>query len=551
MEFEQQLRAAFATRDPRPELRSRILARASVLEGAKGKGGRANRTILVGVILAVAAAAAMVAWSLKDESASPPAVASITPAAGGPAPVSQEAQAVEQYRPLPKEAAKAGDSQEILPAAAPFNVLMLPLQDDIPDPVARAAINAFQSALAEDLRTIPGLVLLSDLKQVEGMPSYFRITVQQLGKALNGITYIDLKSGEESPGKRWPVEYGGLWNGPAMSGLPIDPAAACAPAAEGQISPCTTGLASYVSGVLRKRLFPPDPARLLQLQNQALNASLESRKRLEAFTELAETRSGGAWREAAMVRVALNMISTTADPGLKAQVWKLMKGIRNPDLVAPLTATMRNELDQEVRLQAVTRLQEDFASDPAARQVLEIVARDDSRPLVRAIAQRALDGGAGWSKYVLTSLKDASKTDMERIEVFTYFVSKPCLMTSAGGCFSSTGQLGELSRSGQSVDDETIKALADLAGRSGEFRQTLLNVVNELRSMDRPAVTSLLLALLEGATRAEKSRLILPLSSQHADPRARAAIEKIAAEDPDTSLREYAAETLRGSSGEN
>lgn len=545
MEFEQQLRAAFAPRDPRPELRSRILARASVLEGAKGKRGRANRTLLVGVILAFAAAAAMVAWSLKDESASPPAVASITPAARGPAPVSQEVQAVEQYRPLPKEAAKASDSQEVLPAATPFNVLMLPLQDDIPDPVARAAINAFQSALAEHLRTIPGLVLLSDPKQVEGLPSYFRITVQQLGKTQNGFTYIDLESGEEFPDKRWPAAWG-LWNGQGMQGLPIDPASTCAPAAEGQMSPCPKAMASYVSSVLRKRLFPPDPARLLQLRNQALNASLESRKRLEALTELAEIKGGGAWREAAMVRVALNLISTTADPGLKAQVWKLMKGIRNPDLVAPLTATMRNELDQEVRLQAVTRLQEDFASDPAARQVLEIVARDDSRPLVRAIAQRALDGGAGWSKYVLTSLKDASKTDMERIEVFTYFVSKPCSMASPGGCFASSGQLSE---SRQSVDDEAMQALADLAGRSREFRQTLLNVVNELRAIDRPAMTSLLLALLEGATTAEKSRLILPLSSQHTDPRARAALEKMAAEDPDTPLRQYAAETLRGSSG--
>jgi hypothetical protein len=421
---------------------------------------------------------------------------------------------------------------------------MLPLQDDIPDPVARAAINAFQSALAEHLRTIPGLVLLSDLKQVEGLPSYFRITVRQLGKTQDGITSIDFEGGEETPGGR-------RRNGVGMSGLPIDPAAVCAPVAEGQLSLCTSGMASYVSSFLRKRLFPPDPARLLQLQNQALNASLESRKRLEALTELAEIKGGGALREAAMVRVALNINSTTADPGLKAQVWKLMKGIRNPDLVAPLTATLRNELDQEVRLQAVTRLQEDFASDPAARQALEIAARDDSRPLVRAIAQRALDGGAGWSQYVLTSLKDASKTDMERIEVFTYFVSAPCSMASAVGCFSSTGQLAQLSRSGQSVDDEAIKALADLAGRSGEFRQTLLNVVNELRYMDRPAVTSLLLALLEGATTAEKSRLILPLSSQHTDPRARAVVEKIAAEDPDTSLREYAAETLRGSSGRN
>jgi hypothetical protein len=277
-----------------------------------------------------------------------------------------------------------------------------------------------------------------------------------------------------------------------------------------------------VSSFLRKRLFPPDPARLLQLQNQALNASLESPKRLEALAELAETKGGGALREAAMVRVALNLISTTADPTLKAQVWKLMKGIRNPDLIAPLAATMRNESDWEVRLQAVTRLQEDFASDPAAREALESVAREDSRPLVRAIAQRALGGEADWNQYVLTSLKDASKTDMERIEVFTYFVSQPCSMAGVDGCFSSSGQLF---RSRHSVDDEALQALAGLAGRSGEFRQTLLSVVNELREIDRPAMTSLLLALLEGATTGDKHRIIRGLSSQRADPRSRAVLE--------------------------
>jgi hypothetical protein len=249
-----------------------------------------------------------------------------------------------------------------------------------------------------------------------------------------------------------------------------------------------------------------------------------------------------------MVRVALNLISTTADPTLKAQVWKLMKGIRNPDLIAPLAATMRNESDWEVRLQAVTRLQEDFASDPAAREALESVAREDSRPLVRAIAQRALGGEADWNQYVLTSLKDASKTDMERIEVFTYFVSQPCSMAGVDGCFSSSGQLF---RSRQFVDDEALQALAGLAGRSGEFRQTLLSVVSELREIDRPAMTSLLLALLEGATTGDKHRIIRGLSSQRADPRSRAALEKIAAEDPDLQLREIAAEVLSGSSGRN
>jgi hypothetical protein len=134
-------------------------------------------------------------------------------------------------------------------------------------------------------------VLLSDLKQVEGLPSYFKITVQQLGETLNGITYIELKSGEESPGNRWPAAWRGLWNGPGMQGLPIDTASTFAPAAEGQVSSCLKEVASYVSSVLRKRLFPPEPARLLQLRNQALNASLESRKRLEALTELAETKA--------------------------------------------------------------------------------------------------------------------------------------------------------------------------------------------------------------------------------------------------------------------
>src|SRR5690606_28535166 len=210
---------------------------------------------------------------------------------------------------------------------------------------------------------------------------------------------------------------------------------------EGQMSSCPKGLASYVSSSLRKRLFPPDPEQLLQLQNQALNASLESPKRLEALAELAETKGGGALREAGMVRAAINLISTSADAILKAQVWTLMKGIRHPDLMALLAATMRNEFDGEVRLQAVTRLQEDFASDPAAREVLESVAREDSRPLVRAVAQRALGGEADWNQYVLTSVKDASKTDMERIEVFTYFVSQPCSMAGASGCFSSSGQL--------------------------------------------------------------------------------------------------------------
>lgn len=541
MEFEEQLRAAFAPSAPRPELRSRILARAAGQEGAKGNVGTAHRTILVGAILAFAAAAAMVVWSLMDEPASPPVIVSITPPTVGPAPASENLPTSEPSQPLPREAAKASDPQEIPPAPSPIHVLILPLQDDTSDPLARTAINMFQSELAENLRTVPGLVLLSDLKQAEGLPSYFRVGVRELGTTPDGIVHIDFEGGEEIPGKR-------LRNGVALSGLPIDAAPTCVPVREGQMSSCPKGLASFVSSYLRKRLFPPDPARLLQLQNQTLNASLDSPRRLEALTELAETKGGGALREAAMVRAAINLVSTSADSTLKAQVWKLMKGVRNPDLVPPLAATLRNEFDGELRLQAVTRLQEDFASDPAAREALESAARGDSHPLVRAVAQRALGGEADWNQYVLTSLKDASKTDMERIEVFTYFVSQPCSIAGADGCFSSSGQLF---RSQQAVDDDALQALAGIAGRSSEFRETVLNVLNELRGIDRPAMTSLLLALLEGATTGDKHHIIRGLGSQHADPRARAALEKIAAEEPDSQLRELAAKALQGLPGNN
>src|SRR5688572_11184860 len=99
MEFEQQLRAAFAPRDPRPELRSRILTRASIQESAKGRGGRSNRTMLVGAILAVAAAAAMVAWNLRDESTSQPVVVAITPPTAGTAPASGGLQNAEPSPP--------------------------------------------------------------------------------------------------------------------------------------------------------------------------------------------------------------------------------------------------------------------------------------------------------------------------------------------------------------------------------------------------------------------------------------------------------------------
>ena len=86
MDFEQQLRTAFAPCKPRPELRATILARRSALGALKGKSRTGSRTLLVGTILAVAAAAAILGLHLADKSeplaaVAPPETPAIEPVA--------------------------------------------------------------------------------------------------------------------------------------------------------------------------------------------------------------------------------------------------------------------------------------------------------------------------------------------------------------------------------------------------------------------------------------------------------------------------------------
>ncbi len=82
-----------------------------------------------------------------------------------------------------------------------------------------------------------------------------------------------------------------------------------------------------------------------------------------------------------------------------------MLGVRSPELVSPLVEALRRDPDADVRLQVMTTLAVDFADDPRVRATFDVTAQMDSRPLLRALAQRRITGYEAWKDYMVTSLK--------------------------------------------------------------------------------------------------------------------------------------------------
>jgi hypothetical protein len=164
MDFEQQLRTAFAPCDPRPELWSSILARRTALRGSSARKGRTgSRTILFGTILAVAAAAAMVMVYLTHKPK--PLLVGEAPAAT--AAIEFDATAIKEPSSVVEAPAepttRTALPEMVLAAIKPFTVRLLPLQNRATEPGAKAAIDTFFTAFVSKLRAVPGLSLvLSD-----------------------------------------------------------------------------------------------------------------------------------------------------------------------------------------------------------------------------------------------------------------------------------------------------------------------------------------------------------------------------------------------------
>jgi hypothetical protein len=214
----------------------------------------------------------------------------------------------------------------------------------------------------------------------------------------------------------------------------------------------------------------------------------------------------------------------------RGEIWWMMRSIRSPALVEPLAHAAQLDPDSTVRAEAVATLADDFASDPRARAAFELIARADSHPMVRALAQSGLSGEASWNSYVRASLEDRALSDAQRLDAILFH---------ARSWAASDQSLVRL------LDDDAIEALAEvLPTAEGAGLRTLLN---HLASVKHPAITGMLLASIERRDPRFDRKLVMEmLADRLSEPEVRAAFEKIAASDADEQSRRIAQQGLRG-----
>jgi len=548
MEFEQQLRAAFAPTDPRPDLRARILARRATLRNAdEGKRRPGIRTVLFGTVLAVAAAAAILMPKFVENPHSQLVKESpmVAPARELVATTAPDPELVAEATAEPST--KIALPTDIVPSVATFTVRLLPLQNESTDPLGKAAIDALHTVFVNELRAVAGVALIlsdSDDPDDELVPD-IQITLQGGGSAADNkfdIAVLGHRKDVLKMRQKIPKEQRTKTSGynfiVADRG---DILAACVGSQNGDGKECKspTAVAASLVDRLRNQVFPEDSFLTSRLRNRLLDASLEPLQRLKALTDMGTFRDE-AIQDPSVVRGAIALATSATDPAIRAQVWRAMRGSGRPELAHPLTAALLQERDGEVRRQIVMLLQADFQADPAAREALKIVAREETQPFVRALAKRALMGEAFWQDYFVSSLKDTSLSESERMEAFLYQVATPW-RTPGSFRYSSANSI-------EALDDEAMAALTTLlpaVAKYPEGKPSMGSVVSRLGALRKPAVTPMLVGMLDQVSEpALRHSIIKELSRRAGDPSVKAVLEKVSKEDPDAAIRDLAATAL-------
>lgn len=544
-----------------PEMPAALPAQVRLMVAARHvSGGRrgSNRFVLLGVVLAVAAAAAMLAVSLT-RAPSPPVAEEASPA---PAPAVELDAVVgdatlspaDQAHPQPSNAEVV---QEVVAPVPPFTVQLLPLENKLADVVGRDAAVSMYEAFRKRLRAVPGLTLLeADSAGAPEVPPGHRIKV--IGENWSGKFGVNVEAETLKPD--------GSVRGGYYTGMPGDLAATCTSSlpVEADFSECADpeGLAINLLGVLRKNVFPPDPSLKRNLQARLLSRSLDATQRLRALTELAsfgrayygipgmQAEQLQSLRDPAVVRGALELATATANPQQRASVWNTMRGVDNPSLVQPLLAALRQDPDHEVRVAALGTLGASFGKDPRVSAALETIAQQESDPMVRALAHRMVGGVAGdaaWRQYILASLKESGRPAIERIEALFYQMNLPVSSAFGARPMGNSPQGLSLLLDAESIP-ALVAALPPASGQSATMQMSVNQLVRELSLMEHPAITDMLLASIQGNDKWLDTQSAIyalgQLPSRRDDPRVRSALEKIRADDPNPLLRQTAGEAL-------
>lgn len=542
MELEQQLSAALAPCSGGAQLRTAVMGRVAAVAWRSSHGRRKpSRLVLLGTILAVAAAAAMLAARLLPMPA-PQGAVIVPQSAAGPAQVAVVAKpppapaAVTTAPSLPDAQALAN---AVVPTVRSFRVRVMPLQNEATNPAARFAIASYYNALLQGLSAVPGLTLVdpdAGATTTEHAAD-FRLTITGAGPLPGGKYSTELQAAIYGPeGRYWAR---------VTSALTGEIAPACA----GAVTACDdpSSVAAMQVKLLRHAVFPASPSLRQDLEAQLLDTARTPVQRVNALASLATLQDPGAagnprigpdlkaLRDPAIVRAAIDVAAAATDPSLRAAVWHTMSGVRSPELVQPLIDSLQVDPARQVRVEVASTLAAGFSADPRVRAALEAAAVQDSSPLVRALAQRGLTGDAAWNKYVVATLEDTSLPPAQRIEALFHTVNQP------GSLPTDLRQVLD--------DDAAVRALAQVLPKAWNSLPGMGTTVllSRLGSLDHPAITAMLLdSLSKSDEPAIRRVLVSQLATRCGDSRVRAALARISTGDADPELRQTAAKALGG-----
>jgi hypothetical protein len=528
---------------------SRCRAMVAARQSAGVRARARTRFVVIGTMVVVAAAAAMLAVKLmkpvQESQAQAVATRNLAASAvrslGGSqrAPITQSAQVAEAVAE---------------PTTKSFSVEMLPVNLEAHEPLAVAMAETFRAHVIQELRAVPNLVLVESgaRSQHDAPAADYLLTVNRLvlettasgSRAGTRNWSIQLKAAQQAelattaagkPSAKVRSAWTFAWYGATEPGCvdSTDPRVN----APGRMCFGIAQAATSIVRMLRVQTLPPDPAFAQMLQAQVLDNRLDFLQRESALGELRtlQRRQGNTGWDAVTVRSAIDLAAAAPDARQRAQMWRELRGAAHPDLVQPLLDSLRQDPDVRVRVEAATTLAADFADDPAVRAALESAAQSDDRTVVRMAAQRALSGDAVWRQYVSATLRDQSLSDAQRLE--------PLLVTE---------------RSQVALDDDAMAALAEILPREwappapknaaqwSEQTNAGVNLVSLVGSMNHPATVDLLLVAMRKGTypliRENAARL---LAIKHRDdPRVRQVFEALAGS-ADAGLRVIAEGALR------
>jgi hypothetical protein len=490
-----------------------------------------------GVIASAIALAAAAAWLTLERPAGESTTQPLPPATDATedavAPANPEPPAPQVAVPQrPSIPAPAPATAPVAPAdveARDLLVAVLPMASSAQDAASQADADAFHAALVEQLRQMPGIAVM---------------TVESRDGLTDAVAYLlEVSATPTARGLRVTIRAGRRGPDPLVQPLAAELESACAS------SSCFDGprLAASMASMLRTMVFPVQPRTREAMAAQLADATASRDLRMQALRDLAAPRvsaagaspriaRGAALEDADVVRNAIAL--AVEEPAHRAEIWRTLRGVRQPQLVEPLLAAALFDPDVAVRTEAVASLGAGFADDPRVHRELEHVAQQDSSLLVRALAQRTLTGEAIWRMHILATLQDASLPVEQRLEALTHHLD------ARGLAGPGDHELVELiDATAAPVLVEVLEAARD----SGRAKAALPVVISRLGSIEDPAITAF---LLDSFRRKDEFNTILVLNQlarRHSEPGVAALLQEVAGGSADARMRQIAAGALQQS----